>query len=119
VLLSRHEDDRLTRPARVFVEGGFYHVYNRLGRGERVFAAEHEAAEFTRILKEVAERDDVTVLAWCQLSNNYHLAVRSGEISLDRPMRSLQQRLTRGVNARQRVWGPPLARTVQGQDRRQ
>jgi hypothetical protein len=70
VLLSRHEDDRLTRPARVFVEGGFYHVYNRLGRGERVFAAEHEAAEFTRILKEVAERDDVTVLAWCLLATH-------------------------------------------------
>jgi REP element-mobilizing transposase RayT len=71
-----------------------------------VFAAEHEATEFTRILKEVAERDDVTVLAWCLLSNHYHLDVRSGEVSLDRPMRSLQQRVTRGVNARQRVWGP-------------
>ena len=106
VLLAPHEEDKLTRPRRVFVEGGFYHVYNRLGRGERVFAAEHEAVEFTRILKEVAERDDVTVLAWCLLSNHYHLAVRSGEVSLDRPMRSLQQRVTRGANARQRVWGP-------------
>jgi len=96
----------LTRPTRVFVEGGFYHVYNRLGRGERVFAANLEAAEFTRILKEVSERDNLTVLAWCLLSNHYHLAVRSGEVSLDRPMRSLQQRVTRGVNARQRVWGP-------------
>jgi putative transposase len=90
VQFSRHEDDKLTRPARVFVEGGFYHVYNRLGRGERVFAAEHEAAEFTRILKEVAERDDVTIMAWCLLSNHYHLAVRSCEIPLDRPLRSLR-----------------------------
>jgi len=71
-----------------------------------VFAAEHEVAEFTRILKDLAERDDVTVMAWCLLSNHYHLAVRSGEVSLDRPLRSLQQRVTRGVNARQRVWGP-------------
>jgi hypothetical protein len=32
----------MTRPGRVFVEGGFYHVYNRLGRGERVFSREHD-----------------------------------------------------------------------------
>ena len=96
----------MTRPLRVFVEGGFYHVYNRLGRGERVFAAEQEALEFIRILREVAERDDLTVLAWCLLSSHYHLAVRSGGVPLDRPMRSLQQRVTRGVNRRQRVWGP-------------
>jgi hypothetical protein len=91
-LFSRHENDKLTRPARVFVEGGIYHVYNRLGRGERVFAAEHEAEEFTRILKEVAERDDLTVMAWCLLSNHYHLAVRSGEVSLGRSLRSLRRR---------------------------
>jgi putative transposase len=96
----------MTRPLRVFVEGGFYHVYNRLGRGERVFAAEQEALEFIRILGEVAERDDLTVLAWCLLSNHYHLAIRIGAVPLDRPMRSLQQRVTRGVNRRQRVWGP-------------
>ena len=28
----------------VFVEGGMYHVYNRVTRAERVFAEDHEAA---------------------------------------------------------------------------
>ena len=40
------------------------------------------------------------------MSNHYHLAVRTGVISLDRPMQSLQQRVTRGVNLRRRVYGP-------------
>ena len=96
----------MPRPDRIFVEGGFYHVYNRLGRGERVFEQEKEAAAFVGLLRDVAERDGLTVFAWCLLSNHYHLAVRTGVIPLDRPMRSLQQRVTRGVNLRRRVYGP-------------
>ena len=34
----------MPRPLRVFVEGGSYHVYNRVTRGERVFAEDQEAA---------------------------------------------------------------------------
>jgi REP element-mobilizing transposase RayT len=95
----------MTRPGRIHVEGGYYHVYNRLGRGERVFGVEKEAEEFVRILREVTERDGLSVFAWALMSNHYHLAVRTGAVSLDRPMRSLQQRVTRGVNLRRGVWG--------------
>jgi len=96
----------MTRAGRIIVEGGFFHVYNRLGRGERVFDQEQDAGEFIGLLREVAERDELTVLAWCLMSNHFHLAVRTGVVSLDRPMRSLQQRVTRGVNLRRRVNGP-------------
>jgi REP element-mobilizing transposase RayT len=96
----------MPRPNRIFVEGGVYHVYNRLGRGEKAFAEETEAAAFVTLLRDVAERDGLTVFAWCLMSNHYHLAARMGVVSLDRPMRSLQQRVTRGINARNRVNGP-------------
>jgi len=96
----------MSRPNRIFVEGGFYHVYNRLGRGERFFERETEAEAFVGLLRDVVERDGLTVFAWTLMSNHYHLAVRTGVISLDRPMRSLQQRVTRGINARNRVYGP-------------
>jgi REP element-mobilizing transposase RayT len=96
----------MPRPGRIFAEGGIYHVYNRLARGEQVFAAEDEAVRFVELLREVMRRDEVTVFAWCLMSNHYHLALRTGVVSLDRPMRSLQQRVTRGVNARKRVYGP-------------
>jgi len=36
----------MPRPPRAFIEGGVYHVYNRVARGEPVFAAESEAARF-------------------------------------------------------------------------
>lgn len=95
----------MPRPPRVFVKGGIYHVYNRLARGERVFAELEEAEAFVALFREVATRDGLTVFGWCLMPNHYHLAVRVNDISLDRPMRSLQQRVTRRVNARQRVFG--------------
>ena len=37
------EQENMPRPNRIFVEGGYYHVYNLLGRGKRVFGKEKEA----------------------------------------------------------------------------
>jgi REP element-mobilizing transposase RayT len=96
----------MPRPERVFVAGGVYHVYNRIGRGERAFDGAEEAAAFVELLRRVVSRDGLTVYAWCLMSNHYHLAVRTGEITLDRSMRSLQQGVTRGVNVRRKVFGP-------------
>jgi len=96
----------MSRPDRVFFEGAVYHVYNRLARGERVFDEEAEALRFRDLLREVAQRDELTVFAWCLMSNHYHLAVRTKTVPLKRPLGSLQSRVTRGVNARRRVFGP-------------
>lgn len=82
-----------------------YHVYNRTGRGGHVFSERVEAERFVELLREITRRDEVTVFAWCLMSNHYHLALRTGPVSLDRPLRSLQQRVTRGINARARVYG--------------
>ena len=49
------------RAPRVFLEGGVYHVYNRISRGERVFEDHQEAARFVRLLREVKDRDDLTL----------------------------------------------------------
>ena len=60
----------MPRPNRVFVVGGVYHVYNRIGRGERVFDGADEAAGFVELLRRVASRDGLTVYAWCLMSNH-------------------------------------------------
>ena len=96
----------MPRANRVFFDGAVYHVYNRTARGEQVFQKEDEAAHLVALLKETMRRDQVRVLAWCIMGNHYHLALQAGPISLDRPMRSVQQRFTRQWNARHRVYGP-------------
>jgi len=51
----------MPRPDRIIVEGGVDHVCNRLGRGGRVFDQEREEAAFFGLLRDVAERDGLTV----------------------------------------------------------
>ncbi len=79
----------MPRPARVFVEGGVYHVYNRIARGEDRFRDERDAERFVDLLREVKQRDELTVFAWCLMSNHYHLAVRTSATPLARSMKSV------------------------------
>ena len=71
-----------------------------------VFTDDGEAEAFVSFLRDVKERDGLVLFAWCLMGNHYHLALRVGKTPLNRTMQSLQQRVTRGVNARQRVFGP-------------
>lgn len=92
----------MPRNLRVFVEGGLYHVYNRFARGESVFSDSEEAIEFVELLREVKQRDGLTVFAWALLSNHYHIALRTSAIPLSRTMQSLQGTYSRRFNRR---WG--------------
>lgn len=96
----------MPRSPRVFVEGGIYHVYNRVTRGERVFAEDHEAARLLDAMRDARDRDGLVVLAWCIMGNHYHLAVRCGSVPLWRSMASIHSRVSKSYNARHRFYGP-------------
>jgi REP element-mobilizing transposase RayT len=96
----------LPRPGRVFIPGGIYHVYARIARGEAVLAKESEAAAFLAIVREAKQRDGFRLLAWCVMSNHYHLALRTGQAPLWRTMASIQGRYSRRFNRSRRVLGP-------------
>jgi REP element-mobilizing transposase RayT len=59
------------RALRVLVEGGLYHVYIRVARGEPVFGDEAEAGRFVAQIREVKRRDGFSVLAWCVMSTHF------------------------------------------------
>ncbi len=96
----------MQRPPRVFVEDGIYHVYNRVTRGERVFAEDQEAKLLLDAMRKARDRDGLIVLAWCIMGNHYHLAVRCGPVPLWRTMASIHTRVGKGYNARYRFYGP-------------
>jgi REP element-mobilizing transposase RayT len=94
------------RPPRVLVEGGVYHVYNRVARGEPVFRDEVEAGRLVLAIRQMMKQDGLSVLAWCVMSNHYHLVVRMGSVPLSRTMQAVQQRFTRSFNGRHKLYGP-------------
>ncbi len=58
----------MPRAPRIFVEGGIYHVYNRVTRGERVFAEDDEAQRFVDLMREIKHRDELVILMGATLS---------------------------------------------------
>ena len=63
----------MPRRPRILIEGWLYHVYNRFARGEIVFSDPEEAIAFVELLRDVKQRDGMTILAWAVLSNHFHL----------------------------------------------
>jgi REP element-mobilizing transposase RayT len=81
-------------------------VYNRVSRGAHVFRDDEEADRLEGLLAATKKRDDFQILAWCVMSNHYHLAVRMGEVPLSRSMRTIHHRFSQSYNGRHRVIGP-------------
>ena len=96
----------MPRRVRIEIEGGLYHVYNRVGQGQRPFSDDIEAATFVDLLRDVKKRDGFVVFAWCLLPNHFHVALRTRSVPLWRTMRSLQHRYALGFNRRRGVLGP-------------
>jgi len=94
------------RRPRNLVPGGIYHVYNRVSRGQHVFRKDEEADRLEDLFSTTKKRDDFQILAWCVMSNHYHLALRMGEVSLSRSMRTIHHRFSQSYNGRHRVFGP-------------
>ena len=61
----------MPRRLRVEIEGGVYHVSNRVSSGEHVFADPDEADRFVELVRSVKARDGWTVFAWCLMSDHY------------------------------------------------
>jgi REP element-mobilizing transposase RayT len=61
----------MPRTPRVFVEGGIYHVYNRVASGEAIFEDPEVARDFMELVRFVKTRDGSTIFAWVLMSNHY------------------------------------------------
>ena len=68
----------MPRAPRILIGGGLYPVHNRFARGEEVFSDPEEAVAFLDLLRELKQRDDLQVFAWCLLSNHFRIASNIG-----------------------------------------
>jgi REP element-mobilizing transposase RayT len=65
------------RQPRLTWKGAFHHCMNRGLRGENIFEGDEDKHAFLELMGEKAQRFRVRVLAWCLMSNHYHLVVQN------------------------------------------
>jgi len=94
------------RVRRISFEGGVYHVMNRGVDRQRIFFDDCDRHEFGRRLGAVHERFGLETIAYCLMTNHYHLVLRVTDGSLSDAMHHLGSVFTRHVNDRVGRDGP-------------
>ena len=94
----------MPRTARNAPGGLIYHVLNRANGRLRLFKKEEDFLAFERVMKLAFERFPIRVLAWCFMSNHWHLVLwpqRDGDLTAFMPQTAaevdaLKQHIQRG-----------------------
>ena len=95
----------MTRPLRIELAGGLYHVTSRGDRREYIYLTDEDRLKWLVIFAEVCKHFNWRCHAWCQMSNHYHLVVETPEANLAQGMRQLNGVYTQYVNRQHRRVG--------------
>jgi REP-associated tyrosine transposase len=88
----------MSRPLRILLPGGLYHVTSRGNRREPVFVDAVDRTSWLDVLAGVCRRANWRIHAWCQMDNHYHLLVETPEANLSSGMRQLNGVFTQRQN---------------------
>ena len=88
------------RAPRDFVPDAYYHVYSRGSNRQAIFAFDTDRTDFLICLARVVARYELTCLAYCLMTNHYHLILRSRDGQLSRAMKALNGRYALRFNRR-------------------
>ena len=95
----------MSRPLRLEIAGGLYHVTSRGDRREDIYHDDADRLTWLAILAQSCERFNWQIHAWCQMTNHYHLIVETAEGNLSAGMRQLNGVYTQTVNRRHQRTG--------------
>jgi putative transposase len=88
----------MSRPLRLELAGGLYHVTSRGDRREDIYLDDDDRELWLAILAHVCKRHNWICHAWCQMSNHYHLVIETVEGNLSQGMRQLNGIYTQTIN---------------------
>jgi REP element-mobilizing transposase RayT len=90
----------------VFIPNGYYHLYNRGAHQSDIFRSDADYVFLLKKLKELAARDNISVIAYCLMSNHYHFLMRqNGEIEISSLMQALFNNYSKAFNIKYRHSG--------------
>jgi putative transposase len=95
----------MTRPLRIELAGGLYHVTSRGDRREDIYASDEDRLLWLEIFSETCKRFNWVCHAWCLMTNHYHIVVETIEGNLSRGMRHLNGIYTQATNRKYRRVG--------------
>ena len=96
----------MARPLRIQYPNAMYHAMNRgLGR-QRIFLFDDDYGVFLETIKETSWIFDIRVIAYCLMSNHYHLLIQTPKGNLSRAMRHLNGVYTQRFNRLHKTDGP-------------
>lgn len=96
----------MTRPLRIQYSGAWYHIMNRGKNGESIFLEEADRITFIDLLKETASMWNMKIVAYCLMSNHYHLLIQTPDANISRCMRHINGLYTQYFNRAYKKDGP-------------
>ena len=90
----------MPRHPRAEQPGGYYHLTARGNNRQPVFWADRDRQDFLGILDAVVMRQGWMCLAYCLMTNHYHLVIRLDEGGLSLGMQTLNGSYARTINRR-------------------
>ncbi len=73
-----------------FIQGGYYHIFNRGNRKQKIFLQTKDYKRYLEKLKEYKKKHNVSILAYCLMPNHVHFLIRQNG---PEPLSSFFQRL--------------------------
>ena len=98
----------MSRPLRLQLSGGVYHVTARGNDRRPIFEDDEDCARFLAVLASTVARHRVLCHAYCLMGNHYHLLVQTPEANLSGAMRHLNGVYTQRFNRRHERCGHVL-----------
>ena len=84
----------MARPFRIEYEGAIYHITSRGNEKRDIFLADKDREHFVGLLREGADFFRVEIIAYCLMSNHYHLLLQTKQANLSRFMQRLNTTYT-------------------------
>lgn len=88
----------MSRPLRLELAGGLYHVTSRGDGREDIYLSEADRLAWLDVFGQVCKRFNWVCHAWCQMGNHYHLVIETPEANLAQGMRQLNGVYTQRFN---------------------
>ena len=79
----------MNRPLRIDIDNALFHITARGDRRDWIFRSDNDRLTWLSLLGETCERFNITVRAYCQMTNHYHLLLETVDGNLSRAMRDL------------------------------